>query len=88
MLRHKGNLTHHHGIGYEHVPWMDQYFQKGALDLMLNIKSQLDPKDICNPYKLLPMKRKSGESDEELKKRRQQYQLFDKLGIPRAQSKL
>ena len=34
------------------------------------------------------MKRKSGESDEELKKRRQQYQLFDKLGIPRAQSKL
>lgn len=88
MLRHKGNLTHHHGIGYEHVPWMDQYFQKGALDLMFAIKSQLDPKDICNPYKLLPVKRKAGETDEELKVRRLRYQLFDKLGIPRAQSKL
>ena len=88
MLRHRGNLTHHHGIGYEHVPWMDRYFQAGALDLMLSIKAQIDPKDICNPYKLLPVRRKAGESDAQLKKRRLDMQLFDKLGIPRAQSKL
>lgn len=89
MLRHKGNLTHHHGIGYEHVPWMERYFGRGGLDLMLQLKASMDPKDICNPYKLLPLRRKdANESDEALRKRREQYMLFDKMGIPRAQSKL
>jgi alkyldihydroxyacetonephosphate synthase len=83
MLKYKGNLTHHHGIGYEHVPWMSKMFAPGALDLMLALKQQVDPQDICNPWKLLPLARKPKETEEQLAERRSKMQLFDRMGVPR-----
>ena len=84
ILKCNGNLTHHHGIGFEHVPWMPRLFPKNTLDLMLKFKNELDPKGVCNPGKLLPVARNPGESDEELAARRARVQMFDKVGVPRS----
>eukprot|EP00668_Euglena_longa_P015404 GGOE01019483.1.p1 GENE.GGOE01019483.1~~GGOE01019483.1.p1 ORF type:complete len:596 (-),score=136.57 GGOE01019483.1:229-2016(-) len=54
ILRNGGSLTHHHGVGYEHVPWMHRFHNKGGMDLLQSMKRSLDPKGICNPGKLLP----------------------------------
>lgn len=84
MLKHKGNLSHHHGIGYEHIPWMERYMGKPAMDLLLKFKYDVDPKNICNPGKLLPLAPKANESAESLNQRRKELQMFDKMGVPRA----
>jgi alkyldihydroxyacetonephosphate synthase len=49
-----GTLSHHHGVGEDHLPWMAQ--EKGALgiELLRAIKTTLDPKGILNPGKLIP----------------------------------
>ncbi|KPA82973.1 alkyldihydroxyacetonephosphate synthase (ADS1) [Leptomonas pyrrhocoris] len=84
MLRHTGNLTHHHGIGYEHVPWMTRFMGAGAMDVLFNLKKSIDPKNICNPGKLLPSAPRAGESAEALKARQQKELMFDKMGVPGA----
>ncbi len=49
-----GTISHHHGIGEDHLPWMAQ--EKGALgiEVLRAIKTTLDPKGILNPGKLIP----------------------------------
>jgi len=54
ILRNGGALSHHHGVGYEHIPFMGHYLDWGSLLLLRSLKTCLDPKDICNPGKLLP----------------------------------
>ncbi|CCW67927.1 unnamed protein product [Phytomonas sp. Hart1] len=82
MLKFTGNLTHHHGIGYEHVPWMCRFMGSGCIDLLMTIKKKMDPKNICNPGKLLPSLPKNNETDEQIKARQEQEMMFDKMGIP------
>ncbi|KAG8347455.1 alkyl-dihydroxyacetone phosphate synthase [Trypanosoma vivax] len=88
MLKHHGNLTHHHGIGYEHVPWMEQYHGKVGLDVMMRFKRSIDPQNICNPGKLLPSPLGDGDSDgsgdKTIKARQEREMMFDKMGIPGA----
>lgn len=88
MLRHQGNLSHHHGIGYEHVPWMARYLSSPTLELLLSFKKTVDPTNICNPGKLLPEARKSGETDADVETRRRRAMMFDKMGRPSQKSKL
>ncbi|HUJ04359.1 MAG TPA: FAD-linked oxidase C-terminal domain-containing protein, partial [Rhizomicrobium sp.] len=49
-----GTLSHHHGVGEDHLPWMAR--EKGALgiDVLRAVKTALDPKGILNPGKLIP----------------------------------
>lgn len=49
-----GTISHHHGVGEDHLPWIAQ--EKGALgiDVLRAIKGALDPKGILNPGKLIP----------------------------------
>ncbi|HTT98132.1 MAG TPA: FAD-binding oxidoreductase [Rhizomicrobium sp.] len=49
-----GTISHHHGVGEDHLPWIAQ--EKGPLGIAVlrAIKSTLDPKGILNPGKLLP----------------------------------
>ncbi|CCW61775.1 unnamed protein product [Phytomonas sp. EM1] len=82
MLKYTGNLTHHHGIGYEHVPWMYRFMGKGCMDLLMSIKKKLDPKNICNPGKLLPSIPQDNETDAQLKARQEREMMFDKMGVP------
>ena len=48
-----GTISHHHGVGTDHAPWMEE--EKGAIgmNLLRQLKSELDPKGIMNPEKLI-----------------------------------
>lgn len=48
------SLSHHHGIGLEHVKWMRQYWGPVGIRVLKSIKHELDPKGIMNPGKLVP----------------------------------
>ncbi|MBS0272882.1 MAG: FAD-binding oxidoreductase [Proteobacteria bacterium] len=54
IVAHGGTISHHHGVGEDHLPWIVQ--EKGALgvDVLRAIKTALDPKGILNPGKLIP----------------------------------
>ncbi len=52
-----GTVSHHHGVGLDHAPWLS--CDQGALGLTLLSagKRALDPEGIMNPRKLLPARR-------------------------------
>jgi alkyldihydroxyacetonephosphate synthase len=54
IIRNGGTISHHHGIGEDHLPWLAA--EKGSLgiDILRAIKMALDPKGIMNPGKLIP----------------------------------
>lgn len=54
ILKCGGSLSHHHAIGYEHMPWYAAYMGGTAMQALNGVKASLDPKNICNPGKLLP----------------------------------
>ena len=48
-----GTITHHHGVGRDHVPWMRAEVGEIGLELLRAAKERLDPTGIMNPGKLL-----------------------------------
>jgi len=54
IVANGGTISHHHGVGEDHLPWIAQ--EKGALglDVLRAVKRSLDPKGILNPGKLIP----------------------------------
>ncbi|MBX9766834.1 MAG: FAD-binding oxidoreductase [Bdellovibrionales bacterium] len=54
FMKSGGTLSHHHAIGYEHLPWMEEEVSKTGLTVLRGLKSTLDPKRILNPGKLIP----------------------------------
>lgn len=53
IMRNGGTLSHHHGIGRDHAPWIRQELGAKGLALLRAMKRELDPKGIMNPDKLL-----------------------------------
>jgi alkyldihydroxyacetonephosphate synthase len=55
IASHGGTISHHHGVGEDHLPWMVN--EKGALGLeaLRAVKRVFDPKGILNPGKLIPL---------------------------------
>ena len=53
IMRNGGTLSHHHGVGKDHVRWIKQELGKNGLALLKAMKRQLDPEGIMNPGKLL-----------------------------------
>jgi len=49
-----GTISHHHGIGLDHRPWLKQQMDEASLRLLRQIKKTMDPNGIMNPGKLLP----------------------------------
>lgn len=49
-----GALSHHHGIGTDHRPWMARYVGQDGARLLTALKSTLDPNGVMNPGKLIP----------------------------------
>ena len=49
-----GTISHHHGVGEDHLPWIAA--EKGPLgiDVLRAVKMALDPRGIMNPGKLIP----------------------------------
>ena len=54
IVANGGTISHHHGVGEDHLPWMEE--EKGALgiEVLRAIKQTLDPQGILNPGKLIP----------------------------------
>ena len=53
IMRNGGTLSHHHGIGRDHAPWIKDELGPNGVALLKAVKKQLDPKGIMNPGKLL-----------------------------------
>ncbi len=47
-------ITHHHGIGSYHTPWLEAEVGALGVDLLRTVKAHLDPQGILNPGVLLP----------------------------------
>lgn len=54
VLEAGGTLSHHHGIGTVHRPWMAREHGEVALAALRAVKAALDPAGIMNPGKLVP----------------------------------
>ena len=54
IAAHGGTISHHHGVGEDHLPWIAG--ERGALgiDVLRAVKMALDPKGVMNPGKLIP----------------------------------
>jgi alkyldihydroxyacetonephosphate synthase len=54
ILRHGGTLSHHHAVGYEHLPWIADEISATGVRALSALKASLDPTGIMNPGKLIP----------------------------------
>lgn len=43
---------------------MTRYMGEGCMNILYALKDKIDPKNVCNPSKLLPALRKAGENEE------------------------
>lgn len=48
-----GTLSHHHGVGMEHAPWMEQVVSEEGVNLMRTLFSATDPGNHLNPGKII-----------------------------------
>jgi alkyldihydroxyacetonephosphate synthase len=48
-----GTISHHHGVGADHVPYMEAEIGRTGLELLRSVKERLDPSGIMNPGKLI-----------------------------------
>jgi alkyldihydroxyacetonephosphate synthase len=48
-----GTITHHHGVGRDHLPWMHAEVGELGLELLRAAKERLDPAGVMNPGKLV-----------------------------------
>jgi alkyldihydroxyacetonephosphate synthase len=53
ILAQGGTITHHHGIGRDHAPYLPTEIGKLGVGLLAAAKQTLDPYDILNPGVLL-----------------------------------
>jgi alkyldihydroxyacetonephosphate synthase len=54
ILDHGGTISHQHGVGKDHIPYLEA--EKGSLGMALleSARRELDPEGLLNPGKLLP----------------------------------
>jgi alkyldihydroxyacetonephosphate synthase len=53
IAEHGGTITHHHGVGRDHLPWIEREHGAQGVAALRALKQQLDPTGIMNPGKLL-----------------------------------
>jgi alkyldihydroxyacetonephosphate synthase len=54
IRRQGGTISHHHGVGEDHLPWIAQEKGELGIEIYRAIKRTLDPNGILNPGKLIP----------------------------------
>jgi alkyldihydroxyacetonephosphate synthase len=47
-------LSHHHAVGSEHRPWMENEISRTGIAALAGLKGALDPSGLLNPGKLIP----------------------------------
>jgi len=50
---HGATISHHHGVGLDHMPWMEAEKSPQGMAVMRSMKEALDPAGVLNPGKLL-----------------------------------
>ncbi len=53
ILAAGGSLSHHHGVGVDHRPWLERERGTLGLEALRGLKSAVDPAGVMNPGKLL-----------------------------------
>ncbi|HZL48530.1 MAG TPA: FAD-binding oxidoreductase, partial [Solirubrobacteraceae bacterium] len=53
ILAGGGTITHHHAVGRDHAPWLEQEIGSEGVAALRALKAELDPTGIMNPGKLL-----------------------------------
>ncbi len=53
ILANGGTLSHHHGVGYEHAPWLNRENGAVGMNALRALKGALDPGNVMNPGKWL-----------------------------------
>jgi alkyldihydroxyacetonephosphate synthase len=54
LARHGATITHHHGVGTDHRPWLADEIGPVGVEVLRAVKAILDPAGILNPGKLVP----------------------------------
>ena len=54
IMEYGGTISHHHGVGYEHAPWMRREVGDISIETIRAVKRTVDPEEIMNPGKLIP----------------------------------
>ena len=57
FVDHGGTLSHHHGVGNDHSPWLEEDISSAGTDLMVGLLSSADPGRNLNPGTLIPSHR-------------------------------
>ncbi len=55
IMSARGSITHHHGVGRDHLPWYEQEIGELGIQALRAVKAVLDPAGIMNPGVLLPL---------------------------------
>jgi alkyldihydroxyacetonephosphate synthase len=53
IIANGGTISHHHGVGLDHVPWMGEEKGPMAMNILQSVKQYMDPEGVMNPGKLL-----------------------------------
>jgi alkyldihydroxyacetonephosphate synthase len=53
IVKHGGTISHQHGVGVDHTPYLAAEKGKLGMELIQTICSSLDPDGIMNPGKLV-----------------------------------
>jgi len=53
IVAHKGTISHQHGVGSDHAPYLAAEKGKLGMELLENVMGHFDPQGIMNPGKLL-----------------------------------
>ena len=54
FMKNGGTLSHHHAVGTEHLPWVEEDVSPTGLKAVQAVKDDLDPHGIMNPGKIIP----------------------------------
>ena len=54
FMKGGATLSHHHGVGYEHLPWLEDDISTTGVTAVKALKTGLDPKGVMNPGKIIP----------------------------------
>ncbi|WP_275002941.1 FAD-binding oxidoreductase [Promicromonospora iranensis] len=49
-----GTISHHHGVGSDHAPWLEQEIGSAGIRMLRAAQAELDPAGIMNPGALVP----------------------------------
>lgn len=54
ILAAGGSITHHHGVGRDHLPWYGREIGELGIEVLRAVKGVLDPDGVMNPGALIP----------------------------------